>query len=197
VELPAYALTWLAEEPAITAARDRARKIGIPSTSPDAGSLLRSLAQLVDARTAVETGTGVGISTLWLLSGMRPGATLTSIDREPEYHRYARQTFADAGVPAARVRLISSEAASVLPRLTEQGYDLAHLDCGSAENATQYVQMVRLVRPGGVVVVSGVFRNEGEGKALLELIAAEGDGGCTLLPVGEGVLIVSKPGHPA
>ena len=191
VDLPAYAAAWLAEDPVIGTARARARDAGIPAAGPDAGSLLRTLAQVVGARTAVETGTGAGVSALWLLSGMTTDGVLTSIDREPEHQRLARQAFADAGVPTARARLIAGEAASVLPRLTDGGYDLVHLDCGPSDHVAQFSQALRLVRPGGIVVISGVLRAEPEARTLLEHIGIEHGASCAVLPIGDGMLVMS------
>lgn len=191
VDLPAYALAWLAEDPVITSARTRARETGITGTGPDVGSLLRLLAQMVRARTVVETGTGAGVSALWLLAGMRPDGVLTSIDREPEHQRYARQAFAEAGVASGRVRLIAGEASNVLPRLTDGGYDLAHLDCGPTEHLTQFEQARRMVRPGGVIAVSGVLRGDADSRAFLEQVAVEEAASSALLPLGDGVLVVT------
>jgi predicted O-methyltransferase YrrM len=196
VDLPAYAAAWLAEDPSIGTARARARDAGIPAAGPDAGSLLRTLAQIVGARTAVETGTGAGVSALWLLSGMTPDGVLTSIDREPEHQRLARQAFVDAGVPTARARLIAGEAASVLPRLTDGGYDLVHLDCGPSDHIGQFTQALRLVRPGGVVVISGVVRAEPEARTLLEQIGTEHGASCAVLPIGDGMLVMSTSPSP-
>ena len=52
---------------------------------------------------------------------MRPDGVLTTIDVEPEHHRAARETYAEAGIASNRVRLISGRALDVLPRLTDGG----------------------------------------------------------------------------
>ena len=54
----------------------------------------------------LEIGTGAGVSGLWLLTGA-PDAMLTSIDIEYDYQQAARTAFAEAGVPANRMRLIT------------------------------------------------------------------------------------------
>ena len=38
----------------------------------------------------VEVGTGAGVSTLWLLRGMRPDGVLTTVDSDGEHQRLAR-----------------------------------------------------------------------------------------------------------
>ena len=64
-------------------------------------------------------GTGAGVSGLWLLRGMRPDGVLTTVDKDPEHQRAARQAFTEAGIPSGRARLINGAALEVLPRLAE------------------------------------------------------------------------------
>jgi predicted O-methyltransferase YrrM len=104
----------------------------------------------------VEVGTGAGVSGLWLLHGARR-ATLTTIDNEPEHLAVARQAFADAGIPPARTRLITGRATDVLPRMNEASYDVVLVDA-DPEGVIEYVEHgLRLVRPGGTVLVPRVL----------------------------------------
>jgi predicted O-methyltransferase YrrM len=192
---------WLDEPAPIAAARLRAQEVGLSCVAPALGSLLGSLARLVGARTVVETGTGAGVSGLWLLSGMRPDGILTSIDNEPEHQRLARLAFTEAEVPSSRARLISGQALEVLPRLADAGYDLAHLDADLSSYADQLIAARRLVRPGGVVVLSGILRGgrladpvsrDADSVALRALLAGlRAEEGTTpaLLPIGDGALV--------
>ena len=86
-----------------------------------------------------------------------PEAVLTTIDNEPEHLAAARQAFADAKIPAARARFITGRAADVLPRMNEGSYDIVLIDA-DAENVIEYVEHgLRLVRPGGLVLVPRVL----------------------------------------
>src|SRR5260370_38164043 len=99
------------------AARAYAADLGGPeSVHPAVGATLRFLACAVGARTAVEIGTGCGSSGIWLLRGMRPGSTLTSVDIEPEYQRMARKAFTQAGFAQNQYPLILARRLAVLPR---------------------------------------------------------------------------------
>jgi len=81
-----YAAEYLPEDEPLLAARANAADLGGTEPVPPAvGATLRFLACAVGARTAVEIGTGCGSSGIWLLRGMRPGSTLTSVYTEPEY----------------------------------------------------------------------------------------------------------------
>ncbi|HEX4699669.1 MAG TPA: O-methyltransferase [Actinomycetes bacterium] len=115
------------------------------------GAVLAAIAAAAGAKAVVEIGTGAGVGSLYLLRGMRPDGVLTTIDVEPEHHRAARETFAEAGIPSNRVRLISGRALDVLPRLTDGAYDLVFCDADKSEYAGYLEQALRLLRPGGTV----------------------------------------------
>ncbi|MDP5227138.1 MULTISPECIES: O-methyltransferase [Arthrobacter] len=142
------------EDPVLLRARERAFELGVPSVSPGTGMALSVLAATAKARTAVEIGTGAGVSGVYLLRGLSPQAVLTSIDHDVEHLRAARVAFAEAGVPANRTRTISGKAQDVLPRLTDGAYDLVFVDADKP-NAPLYAQQaVRLLKPGGVLLLN-------------------------------------------
>lgn len=205
MDLAALVAEALVEDAPLVAARQRATDLGVRSATPETGSLLSTLAALVGARTAVETGTGTGVSGLWIVRGMRADGTLTSIDINADHQRIARETFVHAEVTGARYRLIAGDALEVLPRLTDRGYDLVHLDAQPGSYPEQLEQARRLLRPGGVLVVSGVLsgprtsREPGAvgGRAVLTQITAweaEGSARAAVLPVGDGVLVMTPTG---
>ncbi len=134
-------------------ARARSEDLGCAGVSAGTGAALRLLTAMSSARAVVEIGTGVGISGLWLLRGMPNDGVLTTIDVEPEHQRAARAAFADAPLPANRTRVISGRALDVLPRLSDQGYDVVLCDGDPAETQDYVHQAVRLLRPGGVLAV--------------------------------------------
>lgn len=144
------------EPDAIARARAHAVELGAAPVSPAVGSQIAVLAAATAARSIVEIGTGAGVSGLWLLRGA-PQAVLTSIDNEPEHLAAARQSFADARVPATRARFITGRAADVLPRMNEDSYDIVLVDA-DPENVIDYVEHgLRLVRRGGIVLVPRIL----------------------------------------
>jgi predicted O-methyltransferase YrrM len=147
----AYAEEFIEEDDVLATARTKADDLGCVPVLPGTGAALRLLAAAIDAKAVVEVGTGAGVSSVWLLRGMRPDGVLTTVDVEPEHQRAARETLTEAGVPANRVRLISGLALDVLPRLTDGGYDLVFVDGDKKEYAGYLEQALRLLRPGGVV----------------------------------------------
>lgn len=135
----------------LTTARAKGTELGCVPVLPGAGAALSMIAAVAGARSVVEIGTGAGVASIWLLRGMRPDGVLTTIDVEPEHHRAARETYAEAGIPSNRVRLISGRALDVLPRLTDGAYDVVFCDADKQEYPGYLEQALRLLRPGGVV----------------------------------------------
>jgi predicted O-methyltransferase YrrM len=148
----AYAESFVGEDEVLTTARAKAAELGCVPVLPGAGATLRLLAAASAARAVVEVGTGAGVGSVYLLRGMRPDGVLTTIDVEPEHHRAARETVAEAGIATNRVRLISGRALDVLPRLTDGAYDLVFCDADKKEYPGYLEQALRLLKPGGLVV---------------------------------------------
>ena len=150
-----YAEAYLGEDAVLQAARQRGTELGCVPIGPGGGAALRFLAAATNARAVVEVGTGAGVSGLWLLRGMRPDGVLTTVDKDPEHQRAARQAFGEAAIPSGRARLIVGNALEVLPRLADGGYDLVFVDAAKTEYADYLTEALRLLRPGGV----GAFDN--------------------------------------
>lgn len=199
-----YAEEWLPEEEFLVQARARADELGCPPVGRGGASVLTLVAALLDARAVVEIGTGVGVSGLALLRGMRPDGVLTSVDVEAENQRVARATFAAAGVSPSRTRLITGRALEVLPRLTDGAYDIVFVDGEKGEYASYLTQALRLLRPGGAVLfdnalwhdkVADPAQRDPQTVALRALVTSvREDERLTpsLLAVGDGLLVAVK-----
>ncbi len=189
--------SFVLEDAVLTAARARAEEVGIVPVSPAAGAALRLLAATTAAKAVVEVGTGTGLSGLWLLRGMRPDGVLTSIDAEAEHLRLARASFSAEGVPNSRARLINGRALDVLPRLADRAYDIVFCSADRREYPDYLAQVVRLIRPGGVLIFDGASRAADTGsrdaesaamRRLTEQVLEDGRLSPALLPVGSGLL---------
>ena len=152
-----YAEAYLAEDAVLQVARQRGDELGCVPIGPGGGAALRFLAAATNARAVVEVGTGAGVSGLWLLRGMRSDGVLTTVDKDPEHQRAARQAFTEAGIPSGRARLIVGNALDVLPRLADGGYDLVFVDAAKTEYADYLTEALRLLRPGGVVAFDNML----------------------------------------
>ena len=202
-----FAESFIPEDAVLTAARSRALEIGVEPVSPATGAVLRLLAATARARTAVEIGTDTGVSGLYLLRGLRPDGVLTSIDAEAEAQRLARAAFNADGVPTSRARLINGRALDVLPRLTDGAYDIVFCASDRREYPDFLPQVIRLVRPGGVIVFDGAANasdpsardaEAGAMRKLVELVREDGRLAPAVLPVGSGLLAaVANPAEDA
>ena len=200
----AYTAGYLPEDEPLLAARANAAALGgTEPVLPAVGAALRFLACAVGARTAVEIGTGCGSSGIWLLRGMRPGSTLTSVDTEPEYHRMARKAFTQAGFAQNQCRLILGRALDVLPRLSDGTYDMVFCDADPRDYPDYLSAALRLLRTGGIVAfnnaVAGASGNPGDDDPdealafdLASQVKADERLVPVLLPLGEGLLAAVK-----
>jgi predicted O-methyltransferase YrrM len=201
-----YVESFLPEDAVLESARTRGAELGCTPIGPGGGAALRFLAAATNAKAVVEVGTGAGVSGLWLLRGMRRDGVLTTVDKDPEHLRAARQAFTEAGVPSGRVRLITGNALEVLPRLSDGGYDLVFVDAAKTEYADYTTEALRLLRPGGVVAFDNVLwhdrvadpgRRDPETVAMRDLGHAVRDDDRlvpVLLHAGDGLLAAVKRG---
>jgi predicted O-methyltransferase YrrM len=200
----AHAEGSITEDAVLAAARERAEDIGCGAVTPAVGALLSLLARLSTGRAVVEVGTGAGVSGLWLLSGMREDGVLTTIDNEPEHQRLAKQAFGEGGVAASRTRLISGRAQDVLTRLADETYDLVFIDGHPADQADFVIEGIRLLRPGGVIVVHRAALDGRAGdpsasdadvsavREAARLIAEDERFTPVLVPLGDGILAAAR-----
>ncbi len=203
-----YAEEFVGEDEILRTSRERAQEVGVVPIGSGVGATLRFLAAVLDARAAVEIGTGTGVSGLWLLRGMRPDGVLTTVDVEAEHQRLAKKTFNEAGIASNRVRTIPGSALEVLPRLTDGHYDIVFCDGDKREYAAYLKEALRLLRPGGVVCfdnalwhdrVADPAQRDDETTSIRDLgraIAENDDLIPVLLPVGDGLLAAKKVWTP-
>lgn len=195
----AFADAFVPEDETIAQATETSLELGVEPVSPGTGMALALTAALRPAGSIVEIGTGVGVSGLWLLRGA-PDAQLTTIDHDHDRHVAARATFQAAGRTGRSVRFITGRAADVLPRMNEDAYDLVLVDADSEPVVGYTETALRLVRPGGVVLVARVLQ---QGKVanparrdrmtvlyrdLLRSVRERDDLLAGVIPVGDGLL---------
>ncbi len=198
-----YAEQYPGETEALVRARRLSLELGIEPVSRSVAAQLSGVAVLGRAQAICEVGTGVGVSGLSLLR-YTSDTTLTSIEVEAEHLREARTVFADAGIPASRLRLIEGDARHVMPRLNLGAYDLVLLDADPTQLLEYFEQALGIVRPGGSIVVPGVFshgrvpdpaaRDEATQtmRDLLSLVAESSAIAPVLSPAGDGVLTLVR-----
>lgn len=195
----AFAEEQSAEDELMEQARAAAADLGVTAVSPATGALLRLLVSVAGAKTAVEVGTGAGVSGLYLLLGNHE-LTLTTIDVEAEVQRAARDVFARASIRTSRTRLIKGRSADILPRLADRSYDLVLIDGDAEEAPGDAEEALRILRPGGLLIVAQAMldgkvadpaRREPGTVAIRNLVrdVLERSPLSALVPVGAGLLL--------
>lgn len=119
------------------------------------GRLLSILVATTGARRVLEVGTFTGYSALAMAGRLPPNGELVTFEHDPENAETARKHF-ESDPNGDKVRLVEGDAHKALPDL--QGpFDLAFLDADKTGYGDHYEQLVRLVRPGGLIVIDNTL----------------------------------------
>jgi len=125
--------------------------------APDQGAFLTMLARLIEARRALELGTFTGYSAICIARGLADGGKLIACDVSEEWTRIARRYWEEAGV-AERIELRLGPALETLRGLPgAEPFDLAFVDADKGGYPDYYEECVRLVRPGGLILLDNVL----------------------------------------
>lgn len=201
----AYTEEFIPETPLAESARAEGERAGAMPIGGGTAAMLRVLAAATGAKSAVEVGTGAGVSGLALLEGMAASdGILTTIDVQPANQRVAKQAFLAAGIPHQRTRVIAGRALDVLPRLTDGAYDLVFVDADKTEYPQYVEQALRLLRSGGILLIDNMLWHDTVADpaardpktAILRQLGKDlrdrDDLIVALLPVGDGLLTAVK-----
>lgn len=201
--IESWSENYVTEPDQIRAARLTSIDHGIEPITPAMGSFLRSLVAMTNSKQIVEVGTGLGVSSQWLLAG-NEAAHLTTLEKDVDHQQTAKDLFGEAGITTSRVRLISGEPNEVLARLNEETYDLVVINSRGKGTMESVKTAIHLVRPGGVVVVTHVLAGGNvanptkrdadsvELRTLLGDYAVDEMVTASLVPVGDGILTLVK-----
>ena len=120
---------------------------GFPlACTPEVGRLLQLCASLRGIEKACELGTSYGVGTAWIESGLQRGATLLTVELNPDRAADARTLFADS----ASVEVISGDWTLARDRAP---FDLLFSDGGPKRAPGDPEKLAQLVRTGGIVVL--------------------------------------------
>lgn len=199
----------LREDPAL--AQLRAETASHPQVNmqiaPEQGQFMQMLVRLTGARRALEVGVFTGYSSLAVMLAMPPDGRLLALDVSKEYTAIARRHWQLAGV-ADRVELVIAPAAGTLDARLAAGeagcYDFAFIDADKTGYLGYYERLLKLVRPGGLIVVDNTLwhgevanpaNREADTVALREfndLLHADPRIDLALVPVGDGLTLARR-----
>ncbi|WP_030678811.1 O-methyltransferase [Streptomyces sp. NRRL B-1347] len=153
------------EDEALAHARRAADAAGLPpiSVTPTQGKLLHLLARLTPAHRILEIGTLAGYSTIWLARALPADGRLITLEFEPAHAAVARANLAHAGLDKV-TEVRTGPALDSLAALRAEGaapFDLVFIDADKANNARYLEWALKLIRPGGLIVLDNVVRGGG------------------------------------
>src|SRR3990172_7871424 len=117
--------------------------------------LLAGIVRTAGAQRILEIGCGLGYSALWLAEAAGPDGRVETIDRFPEHVALARRYVEEAAL-GQRVAVLQGEGADILQALAGP-YDVIHDDGWFAHEPAYFDQMIDLLRPGGLLIMSNWF----------------------------------------
>jgi predicted O-methyltransferase YrrM len=208
-ELAAYVLEVGSREPEVLT-RLREETSALPQRNmqiaPEQGAFLGLLVELTGARRCIEVGTFTGYSSTAVALALADDGRLVCCDVSEEWTSVARRYWEAAGV-ADKVQLRLGPAAETLDELLADGegtYDFAFVDADKSGYDGYYERLLRLVRPGGLIVLDNMLRrgdvlspdpddhDTQAIRALNEKLAADERVTVCLLPVADGVTLARR-----
>ncbi|WP_233889092.1 O-methyltransferase [Paraburkholderia flagellata] len=130
------------------------------NVAPNQGKFLHLLARIQGARRILEIGTLGGYSAIWLGRALPDGGVMVSLEFSPENAAVARANIARAGLDA-KVTVMTGLALESLDALIAQGeapFDFVFIDADKSNNPIYLERVLKLSRPGTVIVADNVVR---------------------------------------
>jgi len=209
-DLQNYVVRLGAREPEILA-RLREETAGLAShgmqIAPEEGAFLGMLAELTGARRCLEVGTFTGYSSLAVALRLPDDGSMVCCDVSEDWTGIARRYWAEAGVDD-KIDLRIGPAADTLDALIADGedaaYDFAFVDADKTGYDGYYERLLRLVRPGGLIVFDNMLwdgavldedTDDDDTRAIQALnakLSTDERVSLCLLPVADGVTLARK-----
>ncbi|HEV2110073.1 MAG TPA: class I SAM-dependent methyltransferase [Gammaproteobacteria bacterium] len=132
--------------------------------SPEQGQFMQLLARLMSAHRCIEVGVFTGYSSLAVALALPKDGHILACDVSEEFTAVARRYWKEAGVEA-KIELTLAPALETLDARLKAGeagsYDLAFIDADKSNYAGYYERILKLLRPGGLILVDNVLWDGG------------------------------------
>ena len=131
---------------------------GIPAIwiSPEQASLMQILLKAAGAREVVEVGTLAGYSAIVMARALPANGRVRTIELSGKHADFAEEWIARSDV-AGRVEVHRGRGVEVLPRFADGSADAVFLDADKSSYSAYLEQALRIVRPGGLILVDNAF----------------------------------------
>ena len=201
--------TSLREAPLLKRLRDEtaSHPRGGMQISPEQGQFMQLLVKLTGAQRCIEVGVFTGYSSLAVAMALPAAGRILACDVSEEFTSVARRYWKEAGV-AGKIDLVLAPAAETLDARLKAGeagsYDLAFIDADKANYAQYYERILKLLRPGGLVLVDNVLwsgavidaSDQDEDtvaiRAFNKLLHQDERVDLSMLPIGDGLTLARK-----
>lgn len=182
--------------------RHEASKAGLPAIhiAPEQGSFMQILLRLMGAKEVVEVGTLAGYSAIWMA---RSGARVTTIELIDKHADFAERWIRRSEV-VERITLLRGSGKDLLEALADDSKDAAFLDADKAGYPEYLKECLRIVRPGGLILVDNAFafgelfaerprdREVEAVRAFNEIMAKTGGLRGVIVPLGDGLWVAVR-----
>ena len=175
--------------------------------APEEGAFLAMLVELIGARRCIEVGTFTGYSSLAVALALPDDGSLLCCDVSEEWTSVAQRAWAEAGV-AGKIELRIAPASETLDQVIASGeqatYDFAFVDADKTGYDGYYERLLRLVRPGGLIVFDNMLwdgavldedTDDDDTRAIQALnakLSTDARVSLCLLPVADGVTLARR-----
>jgi predicted O-methyltransferase YrrM len=158
---------------------------------PVSASVLALLVRATAARAVLELGTSNGYSTLWLADAVGGvGGRLLSVDVDAARSALAAQNLGRGGVSDV-VELRVEDAAETLRASRDGAWDMIFLDAERSAYTSYWGDLVRVLRPGGLLVIDNVLSHAEEVREFRDTLQSDARVSAqALVPSGAGLLLV-------
>lgn len=142
--------------------REETAKLSIArmQISPEQGQLMALLVQLMGAKKTLEIGVFTGYSALAVALALPDDGKMIACEISEEYTAIAKDFWARAGV-SEKIDLRIAPALETLDQLISEdeteSFDLAFIDADKRNYENYYEQVLRLLRPGGLILIDNVL----------------------------------------
>jgi predicted O-methyltransferase YrrM len=158
----------------------------------DTGEFLAVLIRATLARRVLEIGTSNGYSTLWLASAAQAiGGAVTTVEFSDYKVGLASKNFDRSGL-RPYISLLHDDASRVLERSADSAFDFIFLDSERPEYPGWWLNLKRVLRPGGLLVVDNATSHPQEMAPFVALVKADTSFTTSLVPVGNGEFMAVK-----
>jgi predicted O-methyltransferase YrrM len=159
---------------------------------PDTAALLALIVRATGARRVLEIGTSNGYSTLWLADAVRAtGGHIVSIELDPDRSAQAARNLARGGVTKFAEVLVQ-DARDTLRQSADDAWDLVFLDAERPAYVSYWPDLVRALRPGGLLAVDNVTSHADDVADFRALVEADESMTEAVAPTGAGLLLAVR-----